>query len=225
MSFANNRSTKVRIKAPVQARSKETRKKIIETSRELFSEHGFDTITTTQIAHRAGVSIGSIYAHFEDKWSIFFTILERYLEEIFDYLKDSIDNLIEEKKGIMDTSITDTRISNSRVPEVVDSLIFGLYAAHRLNGKLNLEIKKFTLMDERAREIHSRWEEREEKEVVRLLEYFKDEIKVRDINAAVTIIHRSAHEMFQYLFQNRDSVDEKAILSDFCEMIKSFIIK
>lgn len=69
------------IRKPVQSRSKSTKDKIVEAALELFCEKGYYNTTTNEIAHRAQVSIGSLYSYFSDKDTIFFEILEKYHEK------------------------------------------------------------------------------------------------------------------------------------------------
>jgi AcrR family transcriptional regulator len=45
----------------------ETRERIYTTAMRLFTEHGFDQVSVTQIAAAAGVSVPTFYAHFPSK--------------------------------------------------------------------------------------------------------------------------------------------------------------
>ena len=47
------------VRDPVQARGIRTREKIIEAGRELISTRGYQNVTADEIAHAAGVSVGS----------------------------------------------------------------------------------------------------------------------------------------------------------------------
>ena len=53
-------------RVPVQARGQRTVARILDAAAELFVGDGYDATTTTQIAKRAGVSIGSLYQFFPD---------------------------------------------------------------------------------------------------------------------------------------------------------------
>ena len=52
-----------------------TRKMILESSRELFNEQGFDKTSTRAIANRAGVGTGTVFSHFPDKSSLLIAVL------------------------------------------------------------------------------------------------------------------------------------------------------
>ncbi len=53
----------------------ETRKIILESSRELFNDLGFDKTSTRAIATRAGVGVGTVFSHFPDKSSLLIAAL------------------------------------------------------------------------------------------------------------------------------------------------------
>ena len=48
-----------------QKQKEATRSKIMETSRELFREFGFE-VTTRNIAESSGISVGTIFVHFKE---------------------------------------------------------------------------------------------------------------------------------------------------------------
>jgi AcrR family transcriptional regulator len=208
LTSLKEKTTRPRIKKPVQKRSIETRNKIINTAKDLFAEKGFDATNTNLIASRSGLSVGSVYAHFTNKLEIFHTILENFSKEVFEYLRESIQKIIENQNSLN---------------EAIDLLVHGLFEAHMLNGNLNAEMDKFILMDSTAGEIRSGWEEKTNQEILNLIKHFSKEMSIKDRNAAVTVIHRSIHEVFQYLYKNRHKVNEKAVLKEFVTMLQKYV--
>ncbi len=79
-------------KQPLQDRSKQTVKSILEASTRILGKDGISGLNTNRIAEVAGVSIGSIYQFFKNKESILETlltsVLDRNLEEIMKILDD-----------------------------------------------------------------------------------------------------------------------------------------
>lgn len=69
----------VRRKKPKQERSKATVDAIVEATGQVFERHGFRKTTTTEIAERAGVSVGSLYQYFPDKRALIASFFERRL--------------------------------------------------------------------------------------------------------------------------------------------------
>lgn len=53
----------------------ETRKIILESSRDLFNARGFDNTSTRAIATHAGVGTGTVFSHFPDKPSLLIAVL------------------------------------------------------------------------------------------------------------------------------------------------------
>lgn len=62
---------------------KATALKILNSAKELFSEQGYETTNTRQIAKHAGVGVGTVFSHFKDKHQLtkelFFSELEKQL--------------------------------------------------------------------------------------------------------------------------------------------------
>lgn len=54
-------------KAPQQARSQQRVDAILEAAAEMIGEMGYEGITTSKLAKRAGISVGSFYQYFADK--------------------------------------------------------------------------------------------------------------------------------------------------------------
>lgn len=66
---------------PSETRGEATRRKILETSLELFREKGFDGTTMRDIAKAAGVSLGAAYYYFTSKEAIAYAYYETQLSE------------------------------------------------------------------------------------------------------------------------------------------------
>jgi len=75
---ADNRSAR---RSPVQERSQETVQRIFRAASGLLADVPIDTITTSRIAHAAGLSVGALYRFFPDKQSIIDAIAVRHMDE------------------------------------------------------------------------------------------------------------------------------------------------
>jgi AcrR family transcriptional regulator len=69
-------------KTPVQARSTVTVEAISEATIQVLLIHGAERLTTTRVAQRAGVSVGTLYQYFPNKQSLLFTVLENHLNDV-----------------------------------------------------------------------------------------------------------------------------------------------
>lgn len=67
-------------KKPRQARSAATLDAIFEATIQVLLADGMRALTTTRVAERAGVSVGTMYQYFPHKQSLIYALNERYLE-------------------------------------------------------------------------------------------------------------------------------------------------
>jgi AcrR family transcriptional regulator len=70
------------IKTPVQARSIYTVDAIFEATIQVLIQHGINQLTTTKVASRAGVSVGTLYQYFPNKTALLTAALERHLNAV-----------------------------------------------------------------------------------------------------------------------------------------------
>jgi AcrR family transcriptional regulator len=78
-------------RTPQQARSRRTRQRILEAAVACFEETGFEETTTTEIARRAGLAVGSLYGYFHDKRAILLELLHGTVEEVADLVVRELD--------------------------------------------------------------------------------------------------------------------------------------
>jgi AcrR family transcriptional regulator len=69
-------------RVPQQARSWERFHRILDAATELFTEIGYESVTTDDIAARANTSVGGLYRFFPDKLAVFHALLDRYLNQL-----------------------------------------------------------------------------------------------------------------------------------------------
>lgn len=82
----------------------DTREKIIETATRLFSTHGYESTSLSQVARDARVSKALIFWHFESKENLFQAVLSRTIEPYSWDLGRDLDGLSEpdQLKKLMD---------------------------------------------------------------------------------------------------------------------------
>ena len=68
-------------KTPRQARSAETRGRILDAAARVFSRHGYSAGTTNRIAAEAGMSVGSLYQYFPNKDAILVELVRAHIAE------------------------------------------------------------------------------------------------------------------------------------------------
>jgi AcrR family transcriptional regulator len=69
-------------KSPVQARSAASVDAILEATIQVLLDVGKERLTTTKVAFRAGVSVGTLYQYFPNKSALLQAALRRHLEQV-----------------------------------------------------------------------------------------------------------------------------------------------
>lgn len=67
-----------------------TRVKVMQAARDLFGELGYDGATIRDIAKRAGMSTGAVFANFSDKTDLFEAIYAEDSEAMMDAMRDAV---------------------------------------------------------------------------------------------------------------------------------------
>ena len=75
-------------KAPTRARGVQRVAELLDAGAALFAENGYESTTMTQIAKRAGASIGSLYQFFPSKELLAEALFARYVERVMSMLED-----------------------------------------------------------------------------------------------------------------------------------------
>ncbi|HSF24481.1 MAG TPA: TetR/AcrR family transcriptional regulator [Blastocatellia bacterium] len=75
---------------PKQARSKQTKEKIVQAAILLFEKRGYERTTSNDIAAEAGVSVGSFYVYFTDKRQLLLGIFDRLADELYKNIFDGL---------------------------------------------------------------------------------------------------------------------------------------
>jgi AcrR family transcriptional regulator len=101
--------------APVQARSRERLRRVLDAADEVLADEGAEAFTTTRVAARAGVPIGSVYRFFPDKAAIVEALALRYWSDFEDLVAGVA--LADEAEPLDDP-----------VGEVIDVLVAGFRA-------------------------------------------------------------------------------------------------
>jgi AcrR family transcriptional regulator len=68
----------------------QTRSRILDAARRLFSEHGYEGATIRDIAAAASMSTGAVFANFADKYDLFHEILELEAESAVEIMQTAV---------------------------------------------------------------------------------------------------------------------------------------
>jgi AcrR family transcriptional regulator len=84
-----------RVLSARQSQKEATRSRVLEAARELFDTEGYVETTIRAIAHRAGVSVGSVFTTFSSKGEI----LSQVMQDRLDGLYGELDRLVPHLRG------------------------------------------------------------------------------------------------------------------------------
>ena len=90
-------------RVPVQGRSVARVQRMLDACAELVDEVGYEGLTTTLLAERAGVAIGSVYQFFPDKRAVVQALTLRNVEAYLARLAERIPagELLDELRGLL----------------------------------------------------------------------------------------------------------------------------
>src|ERR1700734_989224 len=90
-------------KAPKRARGVQRVAELLDAGAALFAEQGYESTTMTQIAQRAGASIGSLYQFFPSKEVLAEALFGRYVDRVTSHLED----LVKRAPGLSSVRLAD----------------------------------------------------------------------------------------------------------------------
>jgi AcrR family transcriptional regulator len=124
---------------PVQQRSAQRVERMLEACASLIEELGYDGVTTTLIAERAGVAVGSLYQFFPDKRAVVQALTLRNLERFMANVVQRFDSAELEHWWDAVDSMFDVYVEMHRTVPAFSRLHFGDVVDTRLldEGKDN----------------------------------------------------------------------------------------
>lgn len=134
-------------KLPVQARSAASVDAILEATIQVLLHVGKERLTTTRVAQRAGVSVGTLYQYFPNKKALLQAALKRHLDEV----TRAVELVCHEQRGkpleqmatalitaFLQAKMTDAKTSAALYS--VSSDVDGARIVHQIGTRSNLAI-------------------------------------------------------------------------------------
>jgi AcrR family transcriptional regulator len=76
---------------PLRADAQRNRQRILDAARELFAQRGLG-VTLNEIAHHAGVGVGTVYRRFPDKEQLVDSLFEQRLDDLADLMEAAVQD-------------------------------------------------------------------------------------------------------------------------------------
>ncbi|MDG0969934.1 MAG: TetR/AcrR family transcriptional regulator [Porticoccaceae bacterium] len=120
---------------PVQKRALERREEILQVTARLLEAVGQDDLTTILVAKTVGVSVGTLYHYFPNKYAIMYALAERWLDEMDNGLRELEGYPIESfgLKQFVETS-TDRMLLTYQQQEGLLPLVQAMYGVPELKA-------------------------------------------------------------------------------------------
>ena len=202
-------STQVRV--PQQKRGIETRNRILDAAKELFSENGFHGTNSKEIAARAGVSIGSFYSYFKNKKSLFVEVFEAY-----------------ESRRIMQIITSQAPpegIDPARKRAFVEQIIQSIIDAHDQSPDFHREVLAMHYADA---DIAADYHQMQQQFVEQFRDYLTGiphKLRVEDIDAAALVVCTAVEEIVHSLKMFDPPLPEKRVVSALADMVHRYLFK
>lgn len=110
-------------KSPVQARSAASVDAILEATIQVLRHVGKERLTTTRVALRAGVSVGTLYQYFPNKSALLQAALKRHLDEVTEAVelacREQKGHLLEQMATALITTFLDAKMRDAKASVVL----------------------------------------------------------------------------------------------------------
>ena len=134
-------------KSPVQARSTASVDAILEATIQVLLSEGKERLTTTKVALRAGVSVGTLYQYFPNKSSLLQAALKRHMVEVAEAVdvvcKEQIGKTLREMATALITSFLKAKMRDAKTSVALYSVsadVDGVRIVQQLGGRINKAI-------------------------------------------------------------------------------------
>ncbi len=118
-------------RTPSQARSTATVEAIYEATVQVLLTEGQDRLTTTRVAERAGVSVGTMYQYFPHKRSLLFAVLQQHLGVVADAVEGAAQRFRAQPIDLIVDGLVGAYLdAKTTRPEVTSAL-------YRISGELD----------------------------------------------------------------------------------------
>lgn len=134
-------------KSPVQARSIASVEAILKATIQVLLKAGKERLTTTLVAARAGVSVGTLYQYFPNKSALLRAALQRHMNEIGSAVERSCreqeGSSLEKMATALVTSFLEAKMRDAKASVALYSVgadVDGVKIAQEMGAKINRSI-------------------------------------------------------------------------------------
>jgi AcrR family transcriptional regulator len=210
MRKEKTRPRKTTERTPVQSRGIQTREKIIQSGEKLFAQYGFHDTLADDIAKEAGVSVGSFYAYFKDKYDLFLMIIDRHSERTTAIVAEWSQSFA--KHGPVDAE------------DFIRNAVAMSVSAHKASSPLFRQAMQMALSDEAIRE---RLTEKTDRVVRQLFEEMLLRMNAHlDRNKVQTIayvLYHASEGVIHEMMLHEGEVNEQEVIMELSRLLTAYM--
>ncbi|SMF35920.1 TetR/AcrR family transcriptional regulator [Desulfovibrio gilichinskyi] len=197
-------------RAPVQRRSKDKKRKLIVAGMKLFSDKGFHKTNISEIAEKAGVSVGSFYGYFEDKKDLLIEVSQAYGNSII--------------KGIYENIADEAPISKDSTT-IIEFLVNSAKQAHMLSTELHREMLALKNREPEMAKLDKRITESFQDGIEAILKKCGSRITVKNTTTAAKLVAGAIEETMHRCYIEKLEETAEPMLSELVKMCTWYLFK
>ncbi len=198
---------------PKQARSFETREKIVETGLRLFCEFGYHATSSKKIAKAAEVATGTFYNHFKDKKALLLEIHRRHSDAVHQEIERFFKSHPISKAGAEDSLA------------MMSQMVELIYKTHSLSPKLHREIGILSHIDPDFARMNRTEKERAHEKLNELLAPFLEKMRIRDPEAAHILVSQTMEAIIHGVIISEPTIGKQRILDALADMLNRYLFE
>lgn len=199
------------VRMPQQARSRETRERIVAAAIAAFEEHGYDDTNTAAIARRAGIGVGTLYGYFPDKRKLMLEILDGTVSAMADMVVEALEP---------------ARWNDGAPRQHVRATIEAVVGARNISPGLQRILWERHLRDPEFRDANMAIENRVRAALDELFVALRERGVLRDVDAhaAAYVVHASVEWIATRLVLGEADVVREDVVEAATDMIARFLL-
>jgi len=195
-------------RVPRQQRSVDTKRKIVAAAMKLFSERGFHATNTKEIAKEAKVAVGSVYSYYTDKMEIFKDALALFHERFTEILR-----------GHGALRLNASQNKRELIRDVIETMI----KAHEVDVGFHREMDIMALSYPEIKDLADKEMRFFYKYAARLFRSWQRETRIKDPEAAATVMILSAHSLVEAVAFGGTGIARERLIEEAVDMLHAYL--
>ncbi len=175
----------------------------------LFETKGYESTTSSAIAHRAGVSVGSFYLYFPDKHSVLMEIFHLTVEQIF---ARAMEGLRPEHWTTKD------------IREGIEALIASVLDSRDVRPGIQRILHERYFKDEAIKSAIDQMQTQSVEAILNLMTFLSDRVRATDREAAAFLVFVTVDALAQRVMLAEAPFDPKRLTAELTDLIARYLL-